>query len=97
MHPQQPNYSQQLATKMKALRHQEFVDTTEYRKWQAWLHGLSAIIPRVSLNTPDERCMCQVRMPCSVGAIFFTLPILAPWRFFGVFFAKFGFYGPKLP
>ena len=49
-----------------------------------------------SLNTPDERCTCQVRMPGLVGFIFLALPILAPWGLFGFFWAKFGFYGPKL-
>ena len=55
------------------------------------------IVSWVSLNTPDEHCMCQVRMPCSVGAIFLILPILSPWRLFLGFSYKFGFYGPKLP
>ena len=39
----------------------------------------------VCLNTPDERCMCQVLMPGSVGFIFLILPILASWRFFWFF------------
>ena len=51
---------------------------------------------RGSLNTPDERCTCQVRMPGSMGFIFLALPILTPWGLFLVFLAKFGFYGPKL-
>ena len=39
----------------------------------------------VSLNTPDERCTWQARMPASVGFIFLALPILASWGPFLVF------------
>ena len=38
------------------------------------------------LNTPDERCTCQARMPGSVGFFFLALPVLVPWEFFLVFF-----------
>ena len=51
---------------------------------------------RGSLNTPDERCTCQVRMAGSVGFLFLALPILTFWWFFLGFFAKFGVCKPKL-
>ena len=51
---------------------------------------------RGSLNTPDERCTCQVRMAGSVGFLFLALPILTFWWFFLVFFLlNLGFASPN--
>ena len=50
---------------------------------------------RVSLNTPDEHCTCQTRIPSSVGFIILALPILAPWELFVVFWLTLGSMAPN--
>ena len=53
----------------------------------------------VTLNTPNERCTCQVWMPSLVGFIFLALPESPFWplgKKNWYLFAKFGAYGPKL-
>jgi hypothetical protein len=50
----------------------------------------------VALFFPYERNMEQVRMPAPVGPFFWPSPFWPLDGFFWFFFAKFGFYGPKL-
>ena len=45
---------------------------------------------------PYERNPEQVWMPAPVGPFFWPSPFWPLDDFFGFFFAKFGFYGPKL-
>ena len=47
----------------------------------------------ISLNTPNERCGANAGF---VGSFFWPSPFWPLGDFF-VFFAKFGFYSPKLP